>query len=61
MCSNKLKKQSNENVTNFLQRVSRITCNHIMLCYLTLHLKKEHPDERKLGYFALGQGPINGP
>ena len=30
-------KKSNENVSNFLQRVSRITCSHIILYHLTLN------------------------
>ena len=30
-------KKSNENVSNFLQMVSRITCSHIILYHLTLN------------------------
>ena len=35
--SNKVGKIVNENVSNFLQRVSRITCSHIIFYHLTLN------------------------
>ena len=49
--SNKLGKKSNEFVFNFLQRVSRITCSHIIFNHLTLNWKKGHPDERKFNKY----------
>ena len=44
-------KMSNETVSNYVQRMSRVACSHIILYHMTMNCKKEHLGERKLNNY----------